>query len=226
MMPIYESDANLRIANRSRRRIRNWRDWHKICKLASPGGFTLIEAVIVLGIVGLISAVTLVSFPAVSQSINLQRSSRNAALALRKAQNMSFAVRPVVDAAGVRRAPMYFGISVDRATPGAYILFADFFPGGSPNGRYDPGSGPNADVIVETLQLEPGIAFGDFTCLVGGDNQCGDVLNIAFSAPDAQMRIGNASQTVGESAELVLTGRGGTLSRKIIVRTTGQIQVK
>ena len=192
----------------------------------SRGGFTLIEAVIVLGIVGFISALILVSFPGVSQNINLQRSSRNAALALRKAQNMAFAVRPVVDAGGVRRTPIYFGVSVNRATPGTYILFADFFPGGSPNGRYDPGGGPNADVIVETLQLEPGIAFGDITCLLGGIDQCGDVLNVAFSVPDAQMQIGSASQTVGESGELVLTGQGGALSRKIIVRTTGQIQIK
>ncbi len=201
---------------------------HDSCFLIhdSRRGFSLLEVMIVLGIVTSISALILVSFPAVSQSINLQRSSRAMALALRKAQNMAFAVRPIEVAPGARRTPFSFGVHWNRATmPDTYVIFADFFPSGSPNGRYDGGAG-STDMIVETVRLEPGIAFGNITCMLGGTDQCGDVLNIVFSVPDAQTQIGNASQTVGESAELVLTGRGGLIARKITVRTTGQIQVE
>ena len=55
MMPIYECNANQRIANRSVRAIRNSPDRHEIrIALASRSGVTLIELVVGLGILGVI----------------------------------------------------------------------------------------------------------------------------------------------------------------------------
>src|SRR3989344_8747359 len=53
MMPIYQWNANLRIANRTNaRRIGNSHYWHNIrIALASKRGFTLLETVVALGLI-------------------------------------------------------------------------------------------------------------------------------------------------------------------------------
>ena len=53
----------------------------------------MVELVVLLAIITLISGVVLASFPVLSRRIHLQRSTRQVALSLRKAQNMAFAVR-------------------------------------------------------------------------------------------------------------------------------------
>lgn len=185
------------------------------------GGFTMVEVVILLAIFSLVASVVLVSFPAFSQRINIQRTAVNLALSLRKAQNMAFAVRQAPTAPP--QVPPAYGLYFNRvAMPNSYLIFADFSPAGSPNGRYDP---PPRDTLIETVTLGPGITWGEFTSDLGGANQPQDILNVSFSVPEARVGIANAAQSVGESAEIVLLGRTG-IRRSIILRTTGQISVR
>jgi len=183
-------------------------------------GFTLVESVIVLGIIVLIASFLLVGFPSFSQRINLQRASQRLALSLRKAQNMSLAVRQLELPSGVRTVPPAFGIYIDQAsTPTSYFIFADLRPSDQ---LYDPGD----DIVVETITLEPGIAFDELVSDLGGGEVVRDVLNIVFTVPEARMEIRSTdTETVGESAELILTSRAGDV-RSVVVRTSGQIQVK
>ncbi len=183
-------------------------------------GFTMVEMVIILGILILVASIVLVSFPSLSQNIALQRSARQLALSFRKAQNMTFASREI--STGV--VPAGYGLYFNRGTlPNSYILFADLrdASSGVANGRYDA----LTDFVVGTVQFEPGISITNLVSDLGGTNQPQNILNITFPVPDARMSIQNDSASVGESAQISLTGRT-QLTRNVIVRTTGQIYVQ
>lgn len=73
-MPIYKCNANLRIANRLIRVIRNWQNWHKIrIALASPIGFTLIETLVGTAVFLLIAVGIYESYSRLSQAVELAR---------------------------------------------------------------------------------------------------------------------------------------------------------
>lgn len=182
-------------------------------------GFTMVEVVILLAIFMLIAGIVLASFPRLSQRINLQHSTQQLALALRRAQNMAFAVRQASTPGG-RVIPPAYGIHVARAAPTSFVIFADLRgASGVSDGLYRPSD----DVVVETIQLDPGITFGELVSDLGGANQRQEVVNVSFSVPEARMVIANASLPVGESVELFLIGRVANYTKSVTVRTTGQI---
>lgn len=185
-------------------------------------GFTMVEVVILLGIFVLIAGIVLASFPRLSQRIGLQHSTQQLALALRRAQNMAFAVRQVSTPSG-RVIPPAYGVFVARATPTSFVIFADLRgTGGTSDGLYRPAE----DVAVETVQLDRGITFGELVSDLGGANQRQEVVNISFSVPEARMAIANASLPVGESVELFLVGRVANYTKSVTVRTSGQIYAR
>ncbi|MDP3727107.1 MAG: type II secretion system protein [bacterium] len=184
-------------------------------------GFTMVELVVMLGMLTFVASIVLASFPRLSQRIHLQRSGQQAALTLRRAQNMAFAVRQVETPSG-RIIPPAYGLYFDRATPGSYLLFADLeSESGTHDGMYRSGE----DVIVETISLDPGVVIGQIVSDLGGANQPQQVLNISFTVPEARMAITNAALAVGESAQIELLGASGAI-RTIVVRTSGQIRVQ
>ena len=182
----------------------------------------MLEAVVVLAIIVLIAAALLISSPRLSERTNLQRSAYALALALRRVQNMSLAVRQTGSPPQV---PTYYGVFFDR-TSRTYVLFGDFFPLGSPNGRYDTQAG-STDVGVERVDLDPRVSIGAMVSDPGGPaEQPQDILNVAFHVPEAEMRISNSNQqVVGQSAEIVLATASG-MTRSVVVWTTGQIRVR
>lgn len=199
---------------------------------AGVTGFTAVEAVIVIGIVLFISVFTLIRFPAVSQSISLERSRRDFAFSLRKAQNMALAVRSVEVIPGLWRTPAGgFGIYFNTSTmPNSYLIFADVKVNGSNGGRYtSAGAPPDQDVIMETVPFEPGIGFGNIVADLGGANELVGELHIVFSIPEARVTLTKSTGPIGnggQGAEMFLSGREAMFTRSVVVRTTGQIQVK
>ncbi|GEM_PF-2144681 len=198
-------------------------------------GFTMVEIVIILGIIVMISAILLANFPGFSQAINLQRSSQQLALAFRKTQSMALAVREVdLGVGGIggllpgHHTPSAYGVSIDYARgQSTYIVFADFNAGGGKAGVYDPAN----DYIVETASLVgAGIFISSMVTDPSGANQNQSVLNIAFSVPTANMNIqSNGSQVLtAQVARFELRGRAAlSLNKKTVtVVTTGQIAIK
>lgn len=182
----------------------------------------MVEVVVMLAMFVLIAGLVLASFPTLSQRINFQRSANEFALALRRAQNMAFAVRQADTPSG-RRIPPAYGVSVARATPGSYVIFADLAGGsGTADGLYRASD----DAVVETVTLGSAIQFGELIADIGGANRREDVITVTFSVPEARMAITNAASPVGESAEIIFTGRTPGFTRSVIVRTTGQIYVR
>lgn len=188
----------------------------------------MVELVVLLAIITLISGVVLASFPVLSRRIHLQRSTRQVALSLRKAQNMAFAVRQANTISG-RVIPPAYGVHFSRTAPTSYLIFADLRggPGGTSNGIYDSA----IDAVVETIALDPGIRIGDLLADLGAPQ---DAISVAFSVPEARMSIANPTFPVAESLEIVLQVETGVtlpagapnLTRSVVVRTSGQIRVK
>lgn len=181
----------------------------------------MVEIVVMLGMLTFVAGIVLASFPQLSQRIHLQRSGQQAALTLRRAQNMAFAVRQVDTPSG-RVIPPAYGLHFDRAAPGTYLLFADLEnESGTSDGIYRAGE----DAVVETVSLDPGVTIGQIVSDLGGANQSQEVLNVSFIVPEARMVITNAALAVGESAQINLVGASGAV-RTIVVRTSGQIRVQ
>jgi len=159
------------------------------------------------------------NFPLFYQRINLQRSGQSLALALRKAQNMSLAVKQA--ATTPPKIPPAFGIYIGPQAPAdSYIVFADFHPPGSPNGVYDAGA--SKDFVVETDKFESGISLSTVIFPDSSDSE----VNISFLVPDGTTKIIKGSDSDEKtSAEIILTSRDGQ-TRKVIVKNTGQIYAK
>lgn len=187
----------------------------------------MVEVAVMMAITVLVAGIILASFPALSGSIKLQRSSRDVALALRRAQNFAFAVREVALDDGTRTVPGAYGLYFNRqSAPGSYLIFADLRGvGGDPNGRYDEGSDP----VIERASLDTGLAFEDFVTDFDSPPQAlsRPVVNVTFSIPESRLTIRNLVGAVaGESVELRLADSRGSLRRSVYVRSTGQIYTR
>lgn len=181
----------------------------------------MVELVVMLAMLTIVGGIILASFPRLSQRIRLQRTVQQAALSLRRAQNMAFAVRQVSTISG-RVIPPAYGVYFSRSAPGSYVIFADLKnQSGTNDGMYRAAD----DVIVETINFESGVQIGQLISDVGGANQSQDVINVSFSVPEARMSIANASAAVGESAEIIFTGLPSE-SKSVVVRTSGQIRAR
>ena len=179
------------------------------------GGFTAIEMVVVVGIIAIVSSIILIRFPVLSGNIHLQRSSRELALAFRKAQAMALSVRRVP---GVST-PTSFGVSIDRTTsPITVLIFGDL----SGNGQYD---GEPADKLVESVPLDRSVTMPEILCNGSGTDQCTDTLDVSFLVPEARMSIySNAGSE--QSAVLTLAAIGSTYLREVVVRASGAIFIR
>ncbi len=188
----------------------------------------MVELVVLLAIITVISSVVLASFPVLSRRIHLQRSARQVALSLRKAQNMAFAVRQANTVSG-RVIPPAYGVHFSRTAPTSYLVFADLRggPGGTADGIYSPAT----DAVVETITLDPGIRIANLLADLSAPQ---DAISVAFSVPEARMSIASPTLPLTESLEVVLQVEAGStlpagapnLTRSVIVRTSGQIRVQ
>lgn len=176
------------------------------------GGFTLMEAVIVMGIMTMLSVITLISFTGVNDAVALRKERFQVALALREAQNMALAVRLIT---GGVTAPAYgIRFSTNSST---YFLFADKnIPPNPPNGIFD-----GADVKIGSDRImEKGIKVSAFAPSTA-------IAHITFASPEADVRIADGSgNPLGETIEITLSNRSGNLTSKIKIRTSGQVTLR
>lgn len=179
--------------------------------LRSRAGFTLMESVVVLGIITMLSTITLISFTGVNDAITLRKERFQAALAIREAQNMALAVRLL---AGGVTAPAY-GVRFS-ANSSIYFLFADV----NNNRQFD-----GADTkIGSDRTMEKGVKVNALASQLGSPPA---VAYITFASPEADARIADGSgNPLGEWIEITLANRSGTLTTRIRVRTSGQVTLR
>ena len=100
------------------------------------GGFSLIEIMVVVGILVIINTMIFASYPEFSQKLSLKRTSEEVALIARQAQSYAL---------GIKKSALgsddYFGFGIrfNKTAPTTIILFTDF--GAIPNKIYDVGDG-------------------------------------------------------------------------------------
>lgn len=182
----------------------------------------MVEMVVMLSIVTIISAMVLFSFTGLSEGGALNRSSRELALALRRAQDMALVVNQVeVGTPPVSQIPPAVGIKLSRGATD-YKIFADLNPRDNKYTSSDEDIG--APQILERNTRISAIYYYD----AFSSRRPVASAHIIFAAPEAVMSITDESGSprLGEKleVELITPTRGTT--KKITVRTSGQINIK
>lgn len=203
-------------------------------------GFTLIELIVVIGIIGVITSIALTSQGAFNKSLILSNTAYDIALSLRSAESFGIGSR----AAGLADNTGY-GLHFDRALPGNFTLFADTYSsqGGADNCHpaSDPGA-PDAkpgncvyDLLhgerVTDYALGNRITITDFCAYAGGwscaasNGATLETLDIVFARPNPDppfMSVNGAySASITAACIIVSSPFGG--SRFVSITAAGAI---
>jgi prepilin-type N-terminal cleavage/methylation domain-containing protein len=203
----------------------------------SRKGFTLIELIAVIGIIGLISGVILGGYNKFGGQIILKTLVYDIALSLRQAQTYGISVKNTLSNSGFAAG---YGVHFNSADPVEYILFADTYElvGGSVvESNSDGGDGvytsQNEQVTVYSIGRgykinqvcvnEPAseVCYGDGSS-TGGDA----TVDILFNRPnpDAEIRInGNAAPYSRARIEFISPRLD---VQSLVVEVSGQISIE
>jgi len=168
-------------------------------------GFTLIELLVIIGIIVLLTAITLPHYRTGERQFALQRSAHKLAQDLRRAQEMAMSAREFqgeVPKGG-------YGIRIEQKDKD-YILYADI----NNNQQFDGGDGE-----VEVINLEQGIKISDISL--------GSFSSINFKPPDPKTKIfGQLDDNADEiKITLAIEAEPG-ITRIIIVNRAGLIAIE
>jgi type II secretory pathway pseudopilin PulG len=134
--------------------------------------FTLVEILVVLGIISLLTLLILPQYRRGQESLALQRAAHQIAQDIRRAQEMATSAKEI------NGVPPRYGVKFDVNNPAYYILFSDI----NDNGTYQP-----PDEIIETINLEKGISI--YQILVSDPPVSKTEVCITFKPPDPSTEI-------------------------------------
>ena len=204
-------------------------------------GFTLIELIVVLAIIGVITALVLTSQSQFNRTLVLANTAYDMGLAFRYAETYGIGTRALgsISNAG-------YGLHFDRGVTTSFSLFADSYPAttGLPlchpltNGASAPDARPGdcvyekgSDPLVTTYSIGNGITIADFcadtlagwSCANSGSASLSS-LDIVFARPnpDPYIRYNGSSGNVGTAACIALSAGPGS-ERYVSVAASGEI---
>lgn len=195
-------------------------------------GFTLIELVVVIGVMAVISSLMLANFPRLNKQIAVEREAGKLALALRKAQSYALAVRefnpaftdyPFCD--DPTKQPVKFpgyGLFLGVADPSHYFIYGDV----NCSKYYEP---LPWEEIMETVNIEGKvlitkiIGFDAGSCFSGCDDL--NELSILYVRPGPAIWI-RGDWTDYNYVEIVLSSSDGQVQKKVVARSTGQVSIE
>lgn len=182
-------------------------------------GFTMVEVVVMLSIITAISGIVLASFTGLNEGAILTRSSRELALAIRRAQNMSLAVTQLeVGSPPTPQIPPAVGLFLSLADQSRYFLFADLAPADFKYAGESEKIGNTEGVFERGVRINRMVgSSGPYTSL-----------HILFSAPEAILRLTDAAgvEIPDDAVDVELTTPSGQLKRTLTIRVSGQISIK
>ncbi len=214
-------------------------------------GFTLVEMLVVLVIIGIVTTIALVGQSTFNKSLMLTNTAYTVALSIREMQSLGLSSRKFTLQGQNVQNPGY-GVHLSTATPGSYILFADTratqgIPSncatavgtvGAPD--HKPGNclydsiGASVDGIVRTYNFGRGFKIDHFCgkAATTGDTICsGSVLSeldISFLRSNTETII-NGKRSSGwvalTSAEIYIKEPEDGNMRAICVSSIGQVSV-
>ena len=178
-------------------------------------GFTLLELLVVMGIMLVITSLILVKHSQFNGTVLLRNLSYSVALSIRQAQVYGLSGRNISGFIATQ-----FGVHFSATTPNQYILFADL----DDDAAYDSGES------IEVFTLAGSYAISNICADTGALLKCsgsGDIdrLTIIFRRPNPDARfLTNVPETYSGAVVTLLSSQGAT--RTIEVTTTGQIEVQ
>jgi len=210
-------------------------------------GFSLVEMVVVLGVMVMVMTLMFANFPKIKDQIALTLATRELALSTRKAQSYAIAVRefdpsfPVnlcnssydVSQGSVRFPP--YGIAVAKQNDGngnnkfTYSIFGDTncnaflsqFP------VYQ-----SASEFVSSVKIQNGVQISDIDGYIGNGSAIAlRYAQIIYQRPNPSVTLVGTTQAGGSTGtysgrlEITLTSGSGA-QQKIVVRPSGQISIE
>lgn len=193
----------------------------KLYRVKKKKGFTVIEIIVVIGVMAMIAGMTLVSFPEFSERISVEQEAGKFSLALRRAQSYALAVREFGVGSGIF--PGY-GVNVSLASPDRYIVFGD--PNRST--RYE-------DFLNETVETTA-VERRARIIRICGNSQSVPAGSCALSSADLfYIRPGPTIVLTGVDAGLAavyndikvtLSSFDGSIQRNVVIWSTGQVSIQ
>ena len=190
-------------------------------------GFTLVELVVVIAIIGLITGLILVSDSRFGGVVLLENLAYDMALSIREAQVYGISVQRF----GANTYSAGYGMHFDTSSATNYITFGDAV---TTNGLYDcptPGSTATCE-LVQSTAIERGFRISKLCVTTSGVEDCTKTkLDILFirPEPDAYISANGQSCTLGsgicyDSARIQVKSPRGDVD-SIVVYSNGEISV-
>ncbi len=196
-------------------------------------GFTLIELMVVLGIILILTTVVLINYRTGNQQLALARSAHKLAQDIRRAQEMTMSSREegscpsgFEGSYGIR----FSRLAAQYPGPKSYVLFADC----DNNREYDPPPGPPApDIVIEEVEFDQGLKVDRIKYWHIGPNEwrpngVGEpTIDIIFSPPDPERSIftANAAYNNAPAHKIIIKTEDDQFFRCIYINKAGLIYV-
>lgn len=209
-------------------------------------GYTLIEAVVATGIIIVVLAAVLASYPKMTETVQLQRGVQFLALNIRRAQIYGITVKE--NPIGSEQFPAYGihfdfddsalgppGCAITHACNSAYYLFADSWPSATPpatpgNNQYDKDTGEN---LSKEQIPSPGYVFQLCSNLKNGATptcpaDCGMTgMDIVFKRPVPDIYLSSSPPVrIGCSDVEIRIRSPRGFQKQVVIWRTGQISVE
>ena len=201
-------------------------------------GFTIVELVVVVGIIAVISSIVVTGSQKFDSTILLTNLSYEIALSIREAQSAGLQVKEFKS--GTASATFNSGYGVTFYTNNAdnsvnntdYILFADLITSGSAGDNVYNGDSNGGSEFVKKYSTRRGNVIEKFcgVMAVSGVEQCSDssgglsYLNIVFVRPNPDATFKSNTAVAYRAAKIYLKSAENT-HRAVRIESTGQISV-
>lgn len=181
-------------------------------RLKSKAGFTVIELLVVIFVMGMLTGLVLVKYRGYGQNVRFANATENIILAIHQAQVYGVGVKGSAGCGVGTTFDCSYGVYFSPSVPGAITVFVD----NNNNGTFDAGES------IDTVLLDTPTTITSITC--DGAACPGNALNITFRRP-------NPSATIHDSGAATYTTStvgvsNGTKSSVITVTKAGQISLQ
>ena len=191
---------------------------HTFIKKVFTAGFSLLELMVVIGIMGIIASVSLFNYSSFNSELALTNLAYEIALTVREAQIFGGSVKVSGTGSG-GSFDLAYGVYFDKSLPNQFISFIDR----NENMKYDAGE------ETSKHSLSRGNTIAEICRIKQSDNlnQCGEnFAHVTFLRPSLDARIELNNQNPPFKGVVVTLKAPDGKTRAIGIQKTGQISVE